>query len=275
MNLNVNGPTTLRLITPNNQVLIHEVARGIGFCGVKGSRDLRKIALGRVATAATWQRYRTELTSITGLKMDGLLPPYRGIGQQIPYVTQSGDHGFEPLERMETLLSPTLFCLPGRPAVITPIRQEFAALLLGHSPQGSLLPAPESSLFRERHFLSGPNNFQLLKRGTLVLFYESQPRRGRGELVAIARVRRSYLKDGSSLDVQDFGRSVLTAESLPEIGRAAMKTVTVFDNVFPLPTPISLAKLEALGCGRPIDLITTRHISAPQLQSILAEAFSA
>jgi len=114
MNLNVDGPTTLRLITPKDQVLIHDVARGVGFCGVRGSRDLRKIALGCVATKATWPRCRAELTAVSGLKMDGPLATYRSIDQQISYITQSGDLGYEPLERIETLLSPTLFCLAGR-----------------------------------------------------------------------------------------------------------------------------------------------------------------
>jgi hypothetical protein len=273
MNLNVDGPTTLRLITPRDQVLIHDIARAIGFCSVGGAADLRKIALGRVATKATWDRCRAELAEISGLKMNGPLPIYRGINQQIPYITQNGDLGYEPLERIETLLSPTLFCLPDRPAVITPIRHEFSALLLGHSKQNSLLPAPASNLFQERHFLSGPNTFHHLKRGTLIIFYESNDRRGPGELVAVARVRRSYLKDSAALEATDLAQSVLTTETLPEIGRAAMKTVTVFDNLFPLPCPVSLSRLQALGCGRPIDLITTRPISDTQLQSILAEAF--
>jgi hypothetical protein len=275
MNLNVDGPTTLRLMTPKNQVLIQDVAIGVGFCGVRGTRDLTKLALGRVATKGAWHQCRSELAAISGLKMDGQLPIYRGIDQQIPYITQSGDLGYEPLERIETLLSPTLFCLPGRPAVITPIRHKFAKLLLGHSRQSSLLPAPASNLFQERHFLSGPNNFHHLRRGTLILFYESHQRRGRGELVAIARVRRSYLKDNAALEATDLTQSVLTTESLPDIGRAVMKTVTVFDNVFPLPCPISLDRLKTLGCGRPHDLITTRPISDTQLQAILAEAFKA
>jgi len=272
MNLNVDGPTTLRLITPRNQVLIHDVARGVGFCGTSGSRDLTKLALGRVATKATWQQCRSELAAISGLKMDSQFPAYRGVDQQVSYVTQSGDLGYEPLGRIETLLCPTLFCLPGRPAVITPIRHEFAKLLLGHSPQSSLLPAPASNLFQERHFLSGPNNFNHLKAGTLILFYESHHPRSRGELVAIARVRRSYLKDRVALDSTDLNQSVLSTETLPEIGRATMKTVTVFDNVFALPKPIPLARLQDLGCGRPHDLITTRPISDTQLQTILAEA---
>jgi GNAT superfamily N-acetyltransferase len=273
MNMNVGGPTTLKLVTPGNQVFVHDVARSVGFGGVPGSKDLTKLALGRVITKATWNQCRSELAVIARLKIDSHLPVFRRMDQQIGYITPNGDSGFETLERMETLLTPTLFCLPGRPAVVTPIRHEFASRLLGHSPQGSLLPLPAANLFRERHYLSGSSNFQQLKRGNLILFYESKHPRSRGELVAIARVRRSYLKEVSALDDSDLGRSVLTPDTLPEIGRETLKTVTVFDNLFRLPAPISLDRLQDLGCGRPNDLIKTRPISDTQLQAILAEAF--
>jgi hypothetical protein len=274
MSLNVDGPTKLRLRTPTNQVLLRDIARGVGFCDAQGMSDLTKLSFGRVAMKGNWHRLRLELAEISGLKMEGQFPLYRRIEQQVPYVTQSGDHGYETLERIETLLSPALFCFPKRPAVITPIRHEYAKLLLGHSPQGSLLPAPASSLFQDRHFISGPNAFNLLKRGTLMLFYESNPPRGKGELVAIARVRRSYLKDSAALEASDLKQSVLNQETLADIGRAELKTVTVFDNLFPLPAPISLDRLQQLDCGRPNDLITTRAIGDTQLQEILAEAFT-
>ena len=239
-----------------------------------GTSDLTKLSFGRVATKANWHPRRLELAEMAGLKMEGQFPFYRRIEQQIAYITQGGVHGYETLERMETLLSPALFCLPGRPAVITPIRHEYAKLLLGHSRQGSLLPAPTSNLFQDRHFISGPQAFNQLKRGTLIFFYESNPPRGRGELVAVARVRRSYLKDGAALAASDLTQSVLNEETVADIGRAEMKTVTVFDNVFTLPSPISLDRLQQLDCGRPNDLITTRPISDTQLQAILAEAFA-
>lgn len=273
MNLNIDGPTTLRLRTPANQVLLREIARAVGFCGAEGTNDLIKLSMGRVVTKGNWQRRRSELAELCGLKMEGPLPRYRRMDQQIAYFTQSGAHGYETLERIETLLSPALFCLPERPAVITPILHAYAKLLLGHSKQVSLLPAPTSNLFHDRHFISGPNAFNQLKRGTLMLFYESKPPRGKGELVAIARVRRSYLKDSAALESNDLTRSVLNEDTVGDIGRAKMKTVTAFDNVFPLPSPIGLDRLQELDCGSPIDLITTRLISDTQLQTILAEAF--
>jgi ribosomal protein S18 acetylase RimI-like enzyme len=273
MSLNVDGPTTLRLKSPPDQILLRDVARGVGFCGARGTSDLTKLAFGRVATKGNWHRVRVELAEISGLKMEGRFPQYRRIEQQVPYFTQSGVHGYETLERIETLLSPALFCFPGRPAVITPIKHKYAKLLLAHSPQGSLLPSPASNLFQDRHFINGPNAFNQLKRGTLMLFYESNPPRGKGELVAIARVRRSYLKDSAALEDRDLKQSVLNQETMADIGRAEMKTVTVFDNVFALPVPISLSRLQQLDCGRPNDLITTRAIGDTQLQEILAEAF--
>jgi ribosomal protein S18 acetylase RimI-like enzyme len=275
MIVNVGGPTVLRLKTPPNQVLLRDVARGVGFSGLEDSSDLTKLAFGRVATKANWQSCRSELAEICGLKMDGLFPSYRRMGQQIPYTVRNGDAGYETLERIETLLSPALFCLPARPAVITPIRHEYAKLLLGHSKQGSLLPAPTSQLFDERHYIGGPNAFSHLKRGTLMFFYESNPPRGKGELVAIARVRRSYLRDTGDFRSNDLTQSVLNHETLGQIGRADVKCVTVFDNVFSLPKMISLDRLKDLGCGQPNDLITTRPISDTQLQAILSEALKA
>jgi hypothetical protein len=157
--------------------------------------------------------------------------------------------------------------------VITPIEYRYAQRLLGHSRQSTLLPESSSNLFSERHFISGRNPYRYLTRGTLVFFYESHPPRGKGEVIAIARVRRSYLKSAQNLETDDFARSVLTSETIDEIGSSDMKTVTVFDNLFPIPHPIPLDRLQSLGCGRPTDLITTRPIDDTQLQTILAEAF--
>ena len=166
-------------------------------------------------------------------------------------------------------MSPALLCLYGRPAVITPVQKSFSEPLLGHSPQGSLLPFGTASLFQDRHYLSSPHTLRHFKRGTLILFYESMKQGGRGEVVAIARVREAYLKPSEGLGLSDLKQSVLTSESLTRIGKSKMKTVTVFDNIFPLPRNVQLKLLKRIGCGRPNDLISTRPITDIQLQEIL------
>ncbi len=106
-----------------------------------------------------------------------------------------------------------------------------------------------------------------------MLFYESIKQGGSGEVIAMARVRQAYLKPFEALGVSDLEQSVLTSATIARIGKANMKTVTVFDNIFPLPRPVPLKSLKRIGCGRANDLITTRPITDSQLQEILIEAF--
>ena len=266
-------PSSVHLKMPGRQATLREVALGLGFCAGRNSHDLVKVSLGSVVFAQNWNDCRSSLIAFADLKLDPEWPSFRRIDQQLAFIAPNSDRRHVPLEKLETLLSPALFCLPGRPAVITPIEYKYAQRLLGHSQQTTLLPESASNLFSERHFLSGRNPYRYLNRGTLVMFYESHPPRGKGELIAIARVRRSYLKSVQNLEESDFIRSVLTTETIAEIGTSDMKTVTVFDNLFRLPYPISLKRLQSLGCGRPNDLITTRPINDTQLQEILAEAF--
>jgi hypothetical protein len=108
----------------------------------------------------------------------------------------------------------------------------------------------------------------------LILFYESTKQKGRGEIVAIARVRQAYLKPNDSLETSDLEQSVLNMNNITSIGKSNMKTVTVFDNIFPLPNPVPLKTLKRIGCGRPNDLITTHPVTNVQLLDILREAFN-
>ena len=266
-------PSSIHLKMPSRHATLREIALGLGFCAERDHHDLVKVSLGSVVFAQNWNDCRSSLAAFANLKLDLEWPSFRQIDQQLAFITPNAHRRHEPLEKLETLLSPALFCLPRRPAVITPIEYKYAQRLLGHSRQTTLLPESSSNLFSERHFISGRNPYKYLTRGTLVVFYESHPPRGKGELTAIARVRRSYLKSVQSLEGSDFTRSVLTTETITEIGSSDMKTVTVFDNLFPLPHPIPLERLQSLGCGRPNDLITTRPINDTQLQAILAEAF--
>lgn len=266
-------PSSIHLKMPSRQATLKEIALGLGFCAGRDSHDLVKVSLGSVVFTQNWNDCRSSLSAFANLKLDPEWPSWRQIEQQLAFIAPDADRRHVPLGKLETLLSPALFCLPHRPAVITPIEYKYAQRLLRHSPQATLLPESSSNLFSERHFISGRNPYRYLTCGTLVVFYETHHPRGKGELIAIARVRRSYLKSAQSLEGSDFTRSVLTTETVGEIGASDMKTVTVFDNLFPLPHPIPLERLQSLGCGRPNDLITTRPINDTQLQAILAEAF--
>lgn len=266
------GPQRVTLELPPNQFSVRELTAGFGFRAAPGQAELTKVILGRVMTPDTWATYREELISGSGLKLPLSIPQYRSTDQQIQVLRPDGNQAHVSLDSLETLLAPALLCLPDRPAVITPVQRRFSETLLGHSTQGSLLARAAVSTYHERHYLSHPRNLHYFKRGTLIFFYESTKQGGRGELIAVARVRQAYLKPSTNL-AADLEQSVLTEASLSEIGTSDIKTVTVFDNIFHIKKGVPLAFLQRIGCGRPNDLISTRSISDTQFQEILREAF--
>ena len=266
------GPRHVGLELPAHQSVLRELAFGLGFRGAPGQAQLTKLVLGRVFTRTTWDACRNELSTKGGPRLPGAVPDYRSIDQQITIFTPDGNQAHVSLDLLETLLSPALFCLPGRPAIITPIQRRFSEALLGHSRQALLLPRGNASTYQDRHYLGSPRTLGYFKRGALILFYESTKQGGRGELVALARVRQAYLKPSSEL-VPDLQQSVLTESNLADIGKSEAKTIAVFDNIFHLPKCVPLSSLQRIGCGRPNDLITTRSITDTQLQEILREAF--
>lgn len=267
------GPHNLLLEFPSQQSYVREIAFGLGFSGAPSSSALVKLVDGRVWTSQNWAIRQTDLAKRVNLKLLDIPPQFQNIEQQIQVFTPDGNRAHISLGMLETLLAPCLFCLDGRPAVITPIQRSFSEPLLGHSAQGSLLPDFSASLFAQKHFVSTSRSFKHFSRGTIILFYESSKNDGRSALVAIAKVQAAYLREVNMLSAAEYERSVLTAESVGSIGTDELKTVTVFDAVFSLPKQVPLSVLEELGCGRPTDLITTRPITANQFQAILKKAF--
>jgi ribosomal protein S18 acetylase RimI-like enzyme len=272
-NLAIRGAQSIRLELPPNQSHVRELATGFGFHSTDDHACLIKLVLGNVLTEITWQAGQSELAAKCGFKLPREAPKYRNADQPIQVHTPNGNQTHVPLDMLETLLSPALLCLPGRPAVLTPIQNKFADELLGSSPQASLLPRGTASLFHDRHYLSGPRTLRHFKRGTIILFYESTKSNGRAAVVAIGRVREAYLRPADLLGSEGLEHSVLTAHTLGRIGKSKMKTVTIFDNIFTLPRHVPLPTLKRIGCGEATHLITTRALTDFQFQEILAEAF--
>ncbi|WP_324780692.1 GNAT family N-acetyltransferase [Thiobacillus sedimenti] len=259
---------------PGSQPAVREAAIKLGFRGASGQEGLYKVALGGVLTAHTWAVHRERLERNNGVRLPDQIPHFHGPDQQIAVIGSDGDQRFITLDDLESLLAPALFCLPGRPAVITPIRRGYAEPLLGHSAQTSFLPSPRATLFRDRHYICAPTSLRHFKRGTLMFFYESTRNGGRAALVAMARVRQAYLKHCNDLGDEDFEQSVLNGKTIKIVGKSVLKTVTVFDNIFVLSRAVPLKTLVSLGCGSATNLLTTKPISFVQTQAILQEAFS-
>ncbi len=122
--------------------------------------------------------------------------------------------------------------------------------------------------------MSAERRLRHFRRGTIILFYESSRDHGAAAIVAVARVQWAYLKPADAIDRTDLNPSVLDAESLGAIGSSKLKTVTVFDNLMPLPRHVPLAKLRSIGCGNATQLISTRPVTNEQLQCVIREALT-
>lgn len=253
---------------------VREVAIKLGFKGSPGEKGLFKVALSGVLSKQTWAAHRDRLERNTGIRLPDHIPHFHGPDQQVSVIGSDGDRRYIPLDDLESLLAPALLCLPGRPAVITPIRRGYAEPLLGHSEQTSLLPSPRVTLFRDRHYLCAPTNLRHFKRGLLIFFYESTRNGGRASLVAMARIRQAYLKHCTDLKREDFEHSVLNNKTINSVGTSELKTLVVFDNLFILPRTVPLTTLKRLGCGSAVQLLTTNSISEVQTELILQEIFS-
>ncbi len=230
----------IELELPVSLPAVREAAIKLGFKGIPGGKGLIKVALGEVLSKQTWAVHRERLEHNVSVRLPDQIPHFHGPDQQISVVGSDGDRRFIQLDDLESMLSPALLCLPGRPAVITPIRRSYAEPLLGHSEQISLLPSPRATLFRDRHYLCAPINLRHFKRGTLIFFYESTRNGGRASLVAMARVRQAYLKHCTDLRRADFEHSVLNDKTIKAVGTSELKTLVVFDNLFVLPRTIPL-----------------------------------
>ena len=268
------GPREIRLELLAQQSELRDRAHQHGFHSTGPHGVLIKIAAGRVLTPTNWRSGRDAIYSASSLKLPLDAPVHPEAGQLIEMLSPDGYRRYVPLDTIESHLSPVLFCLSGRPAVVTPIERRFAEPLLGHSPQTSFLPASSASLYVERHFLCGPNAIKHLSRGTLMLFYESGGGKGLKAIVAIGRIVQAYLKRRDEVDVSVLEKSVLTSSSLKELGASSIKAVAAIDNIFPLPRPVPLSFLRSIGCGERNHLITTRPITDQQLQAILKEGLA-
>ncbi|CAF1561619.1 unnamed protein product, partial [Didymodactylos carnosus] len=125
------SPLQLNLEIPFNQSHTREVAVGFGFKLTQNPQCLTKMILGKVMTRETWSENSNELADKNNLHLPAGIPTYSEDSQYIQIVTPSGNREHVSLEILESALSPAIFCLPGRPAVITPVQRSFSEPLLG------------------------------------------------------------------------------------------------------------------------------------------------
>jgi GNAT superfamily N-acetyltransferase len=233
--------------------------------------SLQKIALGQGVTAKNWICVRQQLKTGMRLELPDSIPLFQSLHQNIAVNSPAGLGTGVPLLELETLLSPAIFFLPGRPGAIVPIRRVYAADLVGGGSQLSLLAGPEAVLLRERVYFSHPRTASVLTRGIPIVFYESGRKGGSASATAVARVIRLELisKDGATHEM--FRRGVLNKKMLTKICLADKYVATTIDNIMTFQAPVRLERLRALGAIDRANLVTARPLRADRLIQIVEE----
>jgi hypothetical protein len=176
------------------------------------------------------------------------------------------------LRDFESRYGPTLLILDNRPVAIVPIRRPYADDLLRTSQQRHLLPLPEAAIRNERLYLSSPRTLRVLVPGSVLMFYESVGReRGRGAVIACARVVRNALREAATVSPELARRGVLTTQEIAGLSTTGTTALIYFDQLMRLTRPVCLGRLRDLGCVDRANLVTARRIPTSAALSILEE----
>lgn len=261
----------VRLEILSGQPLLKGVAFEMGFRS-SSPGQMTKGVLGRALTPFNWSETVRHVRDTYGVTLPSGAPPWGGTGQLLEVLCADGERRHVPILELETLLSPALVCLEGRPGIVAPIKPRFSDALLGGSKQLSLAPKVEASTHGERLFLSAPRLLGLFVRGGLIFFYQSETK-GAQAIIAVARIVDAYLIRGDQVGEESLRRSVLNVGSLPDIGTSKDKAACLFDNLIFLPKPVSLAALRRIGY-QSARLTSAGRLKSEQTLEVLKQGFA-
>lgn len=258
--------SSLSLEIPVGQISTKEAAYGYGFRG-EASGVLRKLVAKKIVVPNEWQEFRNAIEADERLKLPALMPKWSRYVEPLSIEGADGERRFLSFRELENLLSPVIFALEGRPGLVVPIQRRYSERLLGSNRQLTFGPKLQAELSRQRVYLGDPKTQRSYVKGGLVFFYESGLNAANA-IVAVARVVDVFLirRDESSLE--SLSKSVLTPETLSEIGNSKNKAACIFDNLLWLQRPVSIGFLRSIGIenGR---LITALSLSDTQIRNIL------
>lgn len=269
------GPARLRILIPNSALGAQDVAIRYGFMRCSGSDPevsrYQRLSIGGVVDVASWPSVRQNLQVTADMRFSEDFASIADDELRIQFQNQSGNEFMIDMFDLETILSPTLFLLPGRGAVLAPIRASYANDLLGTAVQASLLPKPQAAILHERTYFSSTRNERLLVKGTPVVFYESGKSNGRSAAVAVARVTSTVVVPKSQIAATLIEGGVVAEEDIKDLSSGVLIAATTVDNVMKLRKPVALKYLREFGCVDGSNLITSRQITSDQLQRIMIE----
>ncbi len=241
-----------------------DYAKGQGFevsSATNHPQTLKKYCIGRIIGPENWSEIREQLSRSFLLNLPATPPHYSGPETTLT-VDQGGGHAMIlPLQDFESKFGPVILMLPARPAVVVPIRRQYADVLLNTSDQQLLFAPPEASVLGERLYLSSPRALSTLTPGAVILFYESmRVDSGRGAIVAAATVTRTAVKATTEIGTETTRHGVLSSEEVQTVSSSDKTGLTFFSQLFRFKNRVGLSRLDQLGCVDGAKFVTARAI---------------
>lgn len=271
-------PSLIQLRIPAAYIVTPQAATRYGFMPANESNSqisrLQRVGVGFPITPASWGKVRSDLQTLAGLIFADALPEFRSADVVVPFESANGGSCSISFYDLETALSPTVMVLPGRNAALVPIHAGFAEELLDTSHQMSLMGVSGARLFHERTYISAKKNARLLRKGAVIVFYESGRGNGRACAIAVGRVLHSAIIGKQELAATENRHIVLGPEQIGEITKYEDAAATTFDNVIEFRIPVPLNTLRTIGCIDGANLVSAKNITQKQLASIVNEGMA-
>lgn len=252
-----------------------EYVNGQGFeAGPENDRPqtLKKYCIGRIIGPKDWSDVREQMTRFFQLNLPATPPLYSGPETTVIIEQGSGHSTILPLQDFESQFGPVILMLPSRPAVVVPIRRQYADVLLNTANQQSLFVPPEASVLGERLYLSSPRALSVLTPGAVILFYESmRVDSGRGAIVAAATITRTAIQQTTEIGTEITRRGVLRSEEVQTVSSTDKTGLTFFSQLFRFRNPVGLSRLDAIGCVDGAKFVTARGIDFNAASIIMDE----
>ena len=263
------GPTTVRLQRIPGQSVVNEVARARGFIRLQ-TDFFEKSVIGKPLYPANWRPIARDLLTRTGIALPHDCPLENA--EHITLTSRSTSKKFSLLT-LEALLGPTLIWWASRPAVIVPIEKQWAEQLLGvrANMPFDFIEDRDASFRSMRAYVSSPRNEAKMEAGSLIFFYESKKRGGRGAIVAVANIVSASVEKKRSMNDDDFSHIVV--DDLDNFSVTDDVLLTKFDSLFSMPTFVGFKSLRQMQAADGANFVTAKVISSAQSRNILEKGF--
>ena len=266
------------LHTGPGQLTTKQVALDCGFRRVEAGDEsldapLSKTVFGGFVLPDDWQAFAVDFEEQTGLRLTALMPSWRELTRNGVEVRSADGPGSRiPLFDFETLISPGLLLPVGRPGAVVPVKPRYAAQLLPPTvKQPSLLPGREAALRLERAYFFSAGRHDLVSRGTIIVFYISDPRM---EAAAVARATFSATLSEEEAVAALSRQGVLSPDDIEDRADSrGQVTAFTFDSLTGIPHPVTHGELKKLDCLGPANNAGVGRLSPDQLLRIVLTGY--